>query len=208
MNAVMVGCEARLDIRSEMLVQLAYHGVTPELFISPCDGKTLRIYDNWKRALDYAVKMGQDVLLLEDDGIIADYFGQALRLARTTNAPCYLYINEVLQDDTDENKGLYPAETWDAIRSKKLLPLQAVKLRNVQRINSTLATYLPYNHLVQFHQHYTHGNLDSQLCRWLDANDIDTYSVLPHAVQHRQGKSFFNGDVTRSKSASFGLFAG
>lgn len=201
----MVGCTPRETLRTEMISKLAIHKVFPILFLSPCDGKTLKIYENWHRALQYALNANGDALLFEDDGIVQPHFSDALAMARDLNQPCYFYINEVLQDGRDEEKHLYPSDVWQRILSGKPMPLQAVKLKNVSRINSALAVYMPKRFLNAFFQQYKTGNFDSQLCRWLDSEGIDTYTVIPHAVQHAAGKSFWNGGVTRSKSASAGL---
>jgi len=205
MISVMTGCVPRTQERSEMIYKLAMHDVYPVTFLSPCDGKTLGVYDNWHRALQYAVNTNGDTLLFEDDGIVKPHLKQSIELAKQLQQPTYFYINEVLQDGTDENKNLYPNDIWQKIKSGAKLPLQAVKLRNVSKVNSALALYLPRKYLVAFLSQYKQGNFDSQLCRWLDRNDIDTYTVIPHAVQHIHGKSYWNGNVTRSKSASADL---
>lgn len=184
-----ISCKAREAARAETIPQLEAAGLTPRVFLSPCDesmpagGRGNALVS--QEALQAALEASADLLFVEDDVDLAPDFPVFLELARTANQVTYLYLHDVGHYMADR----YGLSMAHAIQRGEAIDAGLYPLKRQTELSGAQCIYIPHDALVRLPVHLL-GLGKIPIDRWLSLHWVDRgirpLVALPHPVQHRQ----------------------
>ena len=189
LTTTVISCQQREEARAVTLPQLEAAGLTPRVFLSPCDdtqpagGRGNALVS--AQAIRHALTVGADLLFCEDDIDLAPDFPRFLELARASGRVTYLYLHDV---------GHYMPERYGAALTNAILTRQAITaglypLGTARNLSGSQCIYLPFEVLQAAPVHVFQAGsrpMDIWLSQWLHDDGITPLVALPHPVQHRQ----------------------
>jgi hypothetical protein len=194
--STIVGCnfEGRDKELYKSLEQIHELGVKPEIFWSglPVGKEQSRI--NQKRARDWAVSQGKDLLFFEDDidiNIPLFRFFLPRAVSRTDGCPTFFYAH----DNSLFLKNYYESDVIKKVLNpEEYISPSVFKVPIVKRLFFAQAVYIPFTTLVLMSdtlRDYSRGNngelipTDMLLTLTLQKHKMNAFITLPHPVQHR-----------------------
>lgn len=206
-----ISCQQRSEAREQTIPQLEAAGLTPKVFLSPCDeeqpagGRGNAMVS--ARAIRYALEANQDLLFCEDDIDLAPDFRRFLDLARTVGRVTYLYLHDVAHYMGKR----YGLSITHAIQRRDPIEAGLYELLENRNLSGAQCVYLPLSFLKAAPVHVFEAGsrpIDIWLSSVLHEERIKPLVALPHPVQHRQVRVARRNPLSRNPdkySKSFDL---
>jgi hypothetical protein len=189
MITTMISCIQREVARSLTIPQLERIGLSPRVFLSPCDPPGPPMTNLVSReALRSALNDEEDLLFTEDDIDLSATFSERLFEAKLLDAVTYFYLN----DKPDRLPTMYGATLANAIRTKQYIEPGIYPLKSYRYLFGTQCLYLPFrvikkclDKMFQVPERPADGNF----LRLFHDTKEPVYVALPHPVQHRHDRT-------------------
>lgn len=207
---VMISCRVREVARSLTIPQLVAHGFVPRVFLSACEpagpeGNRAIAHE----AFTWAATQNASVLFVEDDVDVAPEFARCVRVAESTNAVTYLYLN----DSPGRLAQHHGRDMARFITAREPIDRAAYFLRRRSALFGTQCVFIPERLVptmveILERPHTTPGGepFDGRLHLWARrTRDEPVMVLLPHPVQHRADRTGRAGTSRVMRSLSFGL---
>jgi hypothetical protein len=192
------------------LPQLARHGVTPEVFLSPCNpaGPTHNREVAY-RALSWAASFARPVLFVEDDIDVGPDFAWHVDVAVGLDALTYLYLN----DTVSRLRAHHGRELAERITNRARIERGAYAVRERAALFGTQCVVIPARLVPVMIERLSSDEAargehptDGVLHVWARRHPHEgVYVMLPHPVQHRQVRTGRSPLHRTLRSMSFGM---